>query len=128
MLGYQYRGTYYGIEIGYDTDWRKWSVGSVLKMEVLKDLFSRDDSPKLFDCSTGWSEHKARFSNCEEEEVNVLLLPRTFKNRVLYYGYVALEYCSSVLIECLVRLGVKQRVKKAIRLFSVKRTASEKTQ
>jgi len=128
MLGYQYSGTYYGLEIGYDNDWRKWSVGSILKMEVLKDLFSRDDCPQLFDCSTGWSEHKARFSNCEEKEVNVLLLPRTLKNRVLYSGYISLEYCSSVLIECLNRLGVKKQVKKAFRLFSVKRGASEEKQ
>jgi hypothetical protein len=37
MLGYLYRGVYYLGEMGYDPDWAKWSVGSFLQMEILRD-------------------------------------------------------------------------------------------
>ncbi len=124
MLGYQYQDCYYYLDVGYDVDWSKWSVGSVLQLEVLRDLYEREDCPKLFDFSTGYGDHKARFGNHEEEEINLLLLTRTLKNRLLFGGYIALDYCSSALIGFLDRLGVKQRIKKAYRLFSVKRASS----
>ncbi|HXR96506.1 MAG TPA: GNAT family N-acetyltransferase [Terriglobales bacterium] len=51
MLGYQYEGCYCYTKVGYAPEFAKFSVGSVLQLMVLQDLFNRD-TPELFDLGT----------------------------------------------------------------------------
>jgi hypothetical protein len=115
MLGNQYRGCYYYLDVGYDPEFARWSVGTVLQLKVLKDLYSRGTRPTRFDFSTGFGEHKARFSNASRSEAHVLLLPRTPGNRVWAGTYVGLERGSRKLVAFLDRIGVKKRVKRLVR-------------
>ena len=39
----------------------QYSVGSVLHLEVMDDLYRRGNAPVLFDFSTGYGPHKSRF-------------------------------------------------------------------
>ncbi|HUX66928.1 MAG TPA: GNAT family N-acetyltransferase [Terriglobales bacterium] len=48
MLGYQYHGRYHYTKVGYDPDWAKLCVGTVLQLLVLHDLYARD-TPATFD-------------------------------------------------------------------------------
>ena len=48
MLGYQFQGRYHYTKVGYDPDWAKLCVGTVLQLLVLHDLYARD-TPAVFD-------------------------------------------------------------------------------
>jgi hypothetical protein len=115
MLGYVYCGIYYYLDVGYDPAWAKWSVGSILQMEVVKDLLSSDRPPNRFDFSTGFGSHKARFGNTSREEANILLLPAGLSKRAVAGGYrlsVALDKRAGAAAEA---LGIKTRLKKWLR-------------
>lgn len=120
MLGYQYRGCYYYTDVGYDPEYADWSVGTVLQVKVLQDFYSRADRPSLFDFSTGYGSHKARFANVSRQEVHLLLLPRTTPNRLLAAAYVSTEWISATLVTFLDRLGLKNSLKKLVRRLSVR--------
>jgi len=115
MLGYIYKSTYYYIDVGFNPEWSKYSVGSVLQLEVLEELYSLISPPTSFDFSTGYGEHKARFGNVEQNEVNMMLLSNTLKNkfRVLVYNFFS--KMSDSLVELLEKLGIKKRLKKILR-------------
>ena len=115
MIGYQCHGCYSYIDVGYDPDWASWSVGSVLQYEVLADLYRRPDTPRLFDFSTGYGDHKARFGNFSRKEVNVLLLPNTVRNRVIVGAYRFTMAVSKLMVTSLDRYGLKMPLKRFMR-------------
>lgn len=119
MLGHIYNGVYYYIDVGYDQQWKDWSVGSVLQLEVLEDLYAMDTPPKLFDFSTGYGAHKGRFGNRSTLETNLLVLPRTPRTLFMGRAYAASEGLSRWGSRVLDDLGVKDRMKRFIRRRSV---------
>lgn len=115
MLGYLYRGVYHYMDVGYDPDWAKWSVGSILQMQVMKDLLDGEDRPDRFDFSTGTGTHKARFGNVAREEINLLLLRRSLYNDCvarLYSLTAAIDRRAAAVAEA---LGIKAWIKKWLR-------------
>jgi hypothetical protein len=118
MIGYRYAGTYYYIDVGFDPDWSKWSVGSLLHLEVIRDLYDHGDDISLFDFSPGTGEHKERFSNEQEEEVNLILLPANLTNRFRVFLYRITELASHSANRLLEKLGIKTKLKKFIRSLS----------
>ena len=115
MLGYIYNDCYYYIDVGYAQQWGKHSVGSVLQLEVIEDLYSLNCTPRNFDFSTGYGEHKARFGNKEQEEVNILIMPNTLKNILVCKLYVYIDKSSSFIVNVLDNLGIKKQIKRLIR-------------
>jgi hypothetical protein len=73
-LGYQYAGTYYGFECGYDQDWAGEGPGSVLMHLVIEDLY-KDDRPDLLDFGFGDAAYKRSFGNTEYEACSAHLVP-----------------------------------------------------
>lgn len=115
MLGTQQEGCYYYEDVGYDPAFAKWSVGSVLQIEVLEHLLGRVDQPRFFDFSSGYGEHKARFSNSSRRECNILLLPSTFRNRFVVSVYRSLDVASNVVARLLDRTNLKKKLKQILR-------------
>ncbi len=115
MLGHLYGGCYYYDDVGYDPDYAKWSVGTVLQLEVLKDLLGTHPRPAFFDFSTGFGEHKGRFGNLSRLELNVLILRRTLRNNLVAISYETTNHISSSIIGLLARGGLKERIKKLVR-------------
>jgi len=115
MVGYQYENCFFYIDVGYDPKWAKFSVGSVLQLEVMEDLYRRDNTPALFDFSTGYGPHKSRFGKEWREEVNMLLLPNTPGNRMFAVAFRGVDGMLDVTSRLLDNFGLKQSVKKAIR-------------
>jgi hypothetical protein len=115
MIGYQCHGCYYYIDVGYDPDWAALSVGSVLQYDVLLDLYERDDTPATFDFSTGDGEHKARFGNHSQMEINILLLPNTVGNRILKGAYLMAGSVSGAATQIAEKIGVKKILKRLMR-------------
>ena len=123
LLGYQHGACFYYIDVGFDPDYGQWSVGSMLQVEVIEDLYARDKRPEVFDFSTGYGDHKARFGNREREEINLLLLPRTLRHALLATAYKRLDGLANLAVSTADRMGVKQTLKKTIRRLSTSRTA-----
>jgi hypothetical protein len=115
MVGYQYANCFFYIDVGYDPDWAKFSVGSVLQLEVMEDLYRRDNTPTLFDFSTGYGPHKSRFGKEFREEVNMLLLPNTLGNRMLAVAFRGVDDILDATSRSLDKIGLKPSVKKAMR-------------
>ncbi|HVI79734.1 MAG TPA: GNAT family N-acetyltransferase [Candidatus Acidoferrum sp.] len=114
MVGYQYANSFFYIDVGYDPEWAKFSVGSVLQREVMEDLYRRGNTPSVFDFSTGYGSHKSRFGKEAREEVNILLLPAALGNRMLAAAWRGVNTVSDTAVRSLDGLGMKQSLKKAI--------------
>lgn len=123
MLGYLYRGTYYYIDVGYATTWKDWSVGSVLQLYVMEDLLNLAQPPAVFDFSTGYGPHKARFGNRSEQQVDLIVARRTWPAMLALGAYRALNTLSARLVQTIERMGLKSRIKQLIRRSSVRATA-----
>ena len=115
MLGYLYRRAYHYIDVGYDPAWAKWGVGSILQMEVMKDLLGIPDPPELFDFSTGSGTHKARFGNTSRPEINLLLIRNCPRNAILATGYAVSAAADKLIGAWTAKLGIKARVKRWLR-------------
>lgn len=117
MLGFQYGSGYDYTDVGFDPDRAAASVGTVLQIKVMRHLYASAELPRptLFDFSTGYGAHKARFGNRAREEVNLLLLPRSLRGRVLRAAYTGNEAAVAALTRTLDRWGLKARIKKLMR-------------
>lgn len=74
ILGIQHAGRFYHVFLGFDQGWSQYSVGTVLQLLVLEDLF-QEDPPQLYDFGT-YFEYKARFANETYSEERIALFPR----------------------------------------------------
>jgi CelD/BcsL family acetyltransferase involved in cellulose biosynthesis len=121
MIGYQYRGTYYYVDVGFDPDWETWSVGTMLHQEVLRDLIGSADRPRWFDFSSGSGPQKERFSNQSRAEVNFLLVPRSLRGLMLVWTYQGFATLSDYAVRLLDKLQLKAAVKRIIRRSSTRK-------
>ncbi len=115
MIGYLYAGTYYYVDVGFDPDWEKWSVGTVLHMQVLRDLMQGDAKATVFDFSSGSGVHKKRFSNESRMEANYLLIPRGLRNAMLVGAFQVTNAVSAALVGLLEKLHLKAAIKRLVR-------------
>jgi CelD/BcsL family acetyltransferase involved in cellulose biosynthesis len=125
MVGMLHGDTYHYLDVGYDPDWAKWSVGSVLQVEVMHDLFGLAKPPRRFDFSTGYGAHKARFANRSQREANYLLLPRGVRSALLLACYRANEAMSAAAARLLERYDLKAKLKKLVRGRAAARAPGE---
>ena len=121
MIGYQFRETYYYIDVGFDPDWQTHSVGTVMHLEVLRHLLETDPRPVLFDFSTGTGVHKERFGTVTRTEANYLLFPRGLRGQILAWAYRSTDCLSDALVGLADRLGLKAALKKAVRRLAVRK-------
>jgi len=74
MTGYQYRGVYYNGVPASDVGWRDFSVGNVLQLLAIKDMFAVD-RPEIYDFAT-YAQYKLYFANDSYPEEITTLFPR----------------------------------------------------
>ena len=125
MIGYQYRGTYYYVDVGFDPDWDRFSVGTLLHQEVLRDLIGSADRPQWFDFSSGSGPQKERFSNRSRAEANFLLVPKTLRGLALVWTYQGFMTFSDYAVGLLDKLHIKAAVKRMVRRSSTRRASTE---
>jgi CelD/BcsL family acetyltransferase involved in cellulose biosynthesis len=82
VVGYQYRGVFHYVEIGYDQRFASFSPGTVLLYLLLEDLF-RHNRPGVVNFGIGDSAYKREFGNSEGEDASILVLRRSLRNRLL---------------------------------------------
>lgn len=68
--------------LGYDPDWARLSVGTVLQMDALERLFA-EGRYRWFDFTEGEGAHKAMFGTHSADCASLVLLEPTLANRTL---------------------------------------------
>ena len=82
VIGYQYNDVFHYIEIAYDPIFTKYSPGTVLLCLLIDDLIKYRPAKRV---SFGIGDHKykAMFSTGKYYDVSVLIIKKTFKNKIL---------------------------------------------
>lgn len=124
LIGYQYGRCFYHIDVGFDPEYSQWSVGSMLQVEVVEDLYARDHRPELLDFSASFGDQKARLGHRDQKEINLLLLPRTLRHAILATAYKRLDGLSNLAVSAADQISVKQTLKKTIHKLSASRIDS----
>lgn len=106
VLLYQY--------LGYDPDYMKWSVGTILHWFVFEDLF-KEAKFSYFDFTEGQSEHKRLYSTGSVLCGNIFILKSSLAMRFWIRSHQALEAFSYHFGNLLEKWGLKARIKKLIR-------------
>lgn len=92
VIGYQYRGVYYYADVGFDPDLAEFSPGTVLLVQMLKDLHEYN-RPELLDFGIGDASYKRRFGTDVSSDETVLVLRARLRNRLLIHSHRAFKAC-----------------------------------
>lgn len=100
--------------LGYDPEYMKLSVGTILQWLALKSLFA-ENCFRAFDFTEGQSEHKRLFATHQAKRANVLLVKASLRNRLVIYSHLWMDRFSGLLGKTLDRLGVRAKVRRLMR-------------
>ena len=103
--------------LGYDPEYREWSVGTVLQWLALEDLF-REGRFKIFDFTEGQGEHKSFFATDSLLCANVFFIRIRLTSIILIFGHWSMNKFSETMGGLLDRLGLKARIRQFIRFGS----------
>ena len=106
VLLYQY--------LGYDPEYAKWSVGTILHWYAFEDIFG-EEYFKYFDFTEGQSEHKRLYSTGSLLCGNIYIFPKNINAWFLIQSHNAVNTSSKVLGKLFDRLGLKSKIKRLIR-------------
>lgn len=116
MIGYQYAGRYYNAMPASDVAWNNFSVGNILQLLAIKDMFEID-RPELYDFGT-YAPYKVYFSNDSYPEENVILFrKRTYSlmAKWIYQASCAASLKGGLLLD---RLKLKPKARRLLRRVS----------
>jgi hypothetical protein len=113
ITGYQYEGTFSMDEIGHDPEFSKYSAGTVLQMLCVEDLFNHNRAD-IFDLQD-YAWYKGELSNESYLQGRVFLFRRGIYPRFLRTGHRICSVITRSASSTLERLGLKSKVRKAIR-------------
>lgn len=100
--------------LGYDPDYMKLSVGTVLQWLALEQLLN-EACFRYFDFTEGQSAHKSLFATHQRQCANVFLLKNSAKNISVIYSHHAMNGLSNWLGVTLERHGLKAKIKHFLR-------------
>jgi hypothetical protein len=107
-------GTLIYAYLGYDPEYMKLSVGTVLQWLAVEQMFG-EGCFRYFDFTEGESDHKRLFATHEMLCANVLFLKNTLRNRFLAHSHWWMGRSSGWLGDMLDKFGTKAKVKKFLR-------------
>jgi len=105
--------------LGYDYEYNKWSVGTILHWLAFEDIFN-EKKFKYFDFTEGQSEHKRLYSTGSILCGNVYIFPKNIGVWMLIYSHHGINVLSERLGLLFERFGLKAKLKKIIRFSSSK--------
>ena len=100
--------------LGYDPEYQKHSVGTVLQWLAFEQLFAEAQF-RYFDFTEGQSEHKRLFATHERQCANVMFLRDDWRSRLLLHSHRAFAGASAAAGALLARWGLKARVRRLLR-------------
>lgn len=106
VLSYSYQG--------YDPEYMRLSVGTVLQWLALEQIF-KESRFRYFDFTEGESDHKRLFATNHRLCANVFFVRRTLTNSLLLHGHRGMNLFSSWLGDVVEKVGLKARIKRVLR-------------
>lgn len=100
--------------LGYNPEYMKLSVGTVLQWLALEQLFN-EAKFKAFDFTEGESDHKRLFATHQIRCANVFVIKNSVKNKLVIYGHRFIDLFSHWLGITLDKLGLKSKIKRLLR-------------
>lgn len=100
--------------LGYDPEYAKQSVGTVLQSLVIEKL-CEEQRFKYFDFTEGQSAHKRLFASHQVKRANILYLKNTLRNRLLVKTHTLTNQLSKALGDWLEKVGIKKKIKDFLR-------------
>lgn len=100
--------------LGYDPEYMKLSVGTVLQWLAFEDIFAAPPV-RYFDFDEGQSDHKRLFASHTQTCVNVLFLRPRLGNRLWVRLHAASQDFSTALGRLAERWGLKARLRRLMR-------------
>jgi len=116
VTGYQYGSRYYLDDMGYDPAWRDYSVGTVLQLGIIEDLFGYDP-PAIYDLGE-YGPHKEEFATDNYLQGKLFLFRRGVYTHFVRTGHKACNASTEAVSGLLERFGWKAWLKKTIRMWS----------
>ena len=110
--------------VGFNPEHRKRSPGTVLFWKTLESLFAEDQF-LYFDFTEGEGTQKGQFATDSRLCADVYFLRPTLWNRSRVYFAIALDWVSTTIVRVLDRIGLKARVKAAIRRLATKKKTKD---
>lgn len=100
--------------LGYDPDYMKMSVGTVLQWLAMEQLFA-EARFRFFDFTEGESAHKRLFATNEMLCANIFFLKKNLCNTVLIHTHLFMGQFSKWLGDVFENFGVKSKIKRLLR-------------
>lgn len=117
--GISYGGIFHEETPGFDPDFAKYSIGTIMLLRVLQDLIENSTS-KVYDFGTGgdWSGFKSRFGNrslvCNSYYVLNTVRPRAV---LLLTGHTALNGMKNLTARVIRNEAVRDRIRRRLRKY-----------
>ncbi len=112
--GYQYAGTFQGTHSGYDPDYGKYSVGMLLWVAAIEDMFAHE-TPRWLDFGSGDALYKKLLANTSVDGVRLYAWPRTWGSMWRLFTYRTVSGLNRVASRSAERLGLKAKLKRFFR-------------
>lgn len=106
--------------VGYNPDYKDYSVGIVLQWFVLSELM-KEKKFKIFDFTSGGGQHKAQFSSGGYECSDIFISPILSKATVLVFIFKLCNDFDNFCTLIAKRLGIKNTLKKILRSLYLRR-------
>ncbi len=116
VVGFQYRSHYYLNDMGYDPAWRDFSVGKILQLMLIEDLF-KFDRPAVYDLGE-YGAHKEEFGTESHLQGKLFLFRRRIYPGIVRAGHRAGAASTTAASALLDRFGWKKPLKKIVRMWS----------
>jgi hypothetical protein len=116
LLGFQYRGRFLLHEIGFDPTLAKYSIGTVLQLLAIEDMFTYH-RPRILDFET-YGKYKEVLSTESFPQGKLLLFRRGAYTRLLRAGHRGCEGISRSVSSLFERLNLKTALKRKLRGWS----------
>jgi len=100
--------------LGYDPEYIKWSVGTILHWYAFEDILG-EKKFRYFDFTEGQSEHKRLYSTGSLLCGNVYIFPKSISTWLLVKSHNAVNTASKMLGNLLERANLKSKIIKMIR-------------
>lgn len=124
MICHQRNGLCHSPTIGYNPRWEGYSVGTILQLLVIEDLFAYD-RPAVFDFGTGSGAQKEFFGNTSFLDTDVYLLRRSLYAHLACGVHKASRILAMRTTRMLDHFHLKRPIRKFIRKASTSKGSSE---
>ncbi len=114
MIGNQYNGVYHYEEVGFDSDYAKYSPGKALLIAGLEDIYS-DNKPTWFDFGLGDADYKRQMANHQSQSGTLWVIPSGFKNRMIITWLKMCRSTKLIAKKALQSTGLFRRLRQKLR-------------